>query len=616
MVKKLVLGAVLVFTLLFCLRSAHAFDIPEYDVVIVGGTPGGIMAGIGAARLGKTVVLLDRTGHIGGLPSNGLGATDIATRGGTGGLFLEFVTRIKKYYVDKYGADSEQAKVASDGYHFESSVAEKIFEQMLAEQPKIKVLKMRQFDAKPDNVRIENGAVSIIRVINRETREGEYYKGKVFIDATYEGDLAAAAGAPWRTRREGKKEYNEPLAGRVYKLWGSKPDDVGEGSTFEGDDTIQAFNYRLCLTTRDDNKVPIEKPAKYNRDEFVSLIDDVKLNRRAGPVRAEHAANGIGFIVNMVMLPNGKTDANNQHLAFLSTDLPEENWPWPNSDWSWRDAFAQRLREYNLGLIWFAQNDPELPEAFRTECKKWGLAKDEYTDNGNFPRQVYVREGRRIEGEHLFTAHDALPKTTNGRPPLYANSVTASHYALDSHAIHKREPNRVHLDGFLSHPTRPYTVPYGIMVPKKVEQLLTPVPVSGTHIGFSTLRMEPCWMALGQAAGVAAAQSIQSGKPVRTLDMEALQAELLKQGAILIYVKDVPPTHANFEAVQFFGLRGFVPEWEFKPDAAIDDATLANWLKWSGVTTEKKATRGETIQALYAKVKELTPEARTKIKAE
>jgi hypothetical protein len=605
----------LTFSLVWSTSLFAADAENSFDVVVVGGTPGGIMSAIGAARLGKSAVILDRTNHIGGLPANGLGATDIGTRGGTGGLFLEFVGRVKQHYIDTYGANSEQVKVCSDGYHFEASVAEKIFEAMLAEQPKITVLKRRQFDAKPENVTLENGAIVAIKILNRDTRASETYRGKVFIDATYEGDLAAAAGAPWRTRREGKSETNEPLAGRVYKKWGSAPNDVGEGSTFEGDDTIQAYNFRLCLTTRADNMAPIEKPATYNRDEYVSLIDDVKLNRRTGSVRSEHAANDIGFLVNMVTLPNGKTDANNQHLAFLSTDLPEENWPWPNASWEWRDQFAQRQRDYTLGLIWFAQNDSELPEAFRNGCRKWGFAKDEYTDNGNFPRQVYVREGRRIEGEHLFTALDAIP-TANGRPPLYADSITASHYALDSHAIHKREPNRVHLDGFISHPTKPYTVPYGVMVPKKIEQLLAPVPVSGTHIGFSTLRMEPCWMAMGQAAGVAAALAIDSGKTVRAIDTEALQNELLKQKAILIYYRDVSPAHPNFDAVQYFGLRGFVPAYDFKPNAKLDAETAAQWSKWSGVEVEAGATRGEAIQKLYDAVQKLPADARAKIKAD
>lgn len=214
---------------------------------------------------------------------------------------------------------------------------------------------------------------------------------------------------------------------------------------------------------------------------------------------------GIAKITNIVHVPNMKTDANNQHGVFVSTDLPEENWPWPTSSWEWRDKFAQRLREYTEGLFWFAQNDPELPAHFRKAAKEWGLSKDEYADNGHFPRQVYVREGRRFEGAYFFTANDAIPVTIGSRPPIHQSSITASHYALDSHAVRKREEGRVHLDGFLSYPSAVYTVPYGVMVPKEVGNLLLPVPVSGSHIGFSTLRMEPCWMAMGQAAGIASA---------------------------------------------------------------------------------------------------------------
>ncbi|HYG74267.1 MAG TPA: FAD-dependent oxidoreductase [Planctomycetota bacterium] len=604
-----------------CFAARGADEVKTYDVVIVGGTPGGITAAIGAARAGYTSVILDRNSHIGGLPANGLGATDIGTRGCTGGLFLEFVNRVRNYYVEKYGPDSEQVKVCSDGYHFEPSVAEKIFTKMLSEHGKIKVLRLRQFDAKPENVVLENGRLVQITVTNLKNRELEHYSGKVFIDATYEGDLAAAAGAPWRTRREGKSEYNEPLAGRVYKAWGTPPTEVGEGSTGEGDDTIQAYNYRMCITTRDDNKVKIEKPATYNREEYVSLIDDVKLNRTPGKHRGEVAFDGIGRITNIVHLPNGKTDANNQHLAFISTDLPEENWPWPTADWAWRDKFAQRLRDYTLGLFYFAQNDPELPEEFRQKCQQWGLAKNEYKDNGNFPRQAYVREGRRIEGEYLFTAHDSLPVTKTGRPPLHASSITASHYAIDSHAIRKREPNRVHLDGFLSHATRPYTVPYGIIVPKKVDGLLTPVPVSATHLGFGTLRMEPCWMALGHAAGIAAAESIRTGLPPRKVNVDAIQRELVKQKAILIYYKDVPSTHPRHAVVQFFGLRGFLPDWEAKLDQPVSETDMKNWLAWSGVGEIKKDadapawTRGDLLEFLYRATQNLPPEKLEKVRA-
>lgn len=152
---------------------------------------------------------------------------------------------------------------------------------------------------------------------------------------------------------------------------------------------------------------------------------------------------GMHKISNIKKIPNDKTDANNQHLSFVSTDLPEENWPWPTSSWDWRDKFSKRLKDYTLGLFWFVQNDAELPEHFRAETQKWGLAKDEYVDNENFPRQVYVREGRRFKGKYFFTANDALPVAKGKRPPIHRSSVTSSDYALDSHAVRKREPGKI-----------------------------------------------------------------------------------------------------------------------------------------------------------------------------
>ena len=576
----------------------------SFDIVIVGGTPGGVTAAIAAARLGASVLLLERTQHVGGLIASGLGATDIATRGATGGLFVEFVDRNHAYYVKTYGPDSEQVKVSSQGYHFEPAVAAQTLKDMLAgHSGKITLLCERQFDAHVYNVVVTNNRIRCVTVLNRQTQLAERYEGEVFIDATYEGDLAAAAGAGFSTRREGQKEYNEPLAGKVYMAWHG---DIGEGTTGEGDDTLQAYNYRVCLTDRPDNRVPIAKPANYNRDEFLGLIDDIKLTRYAGNLGDEFALEGIGRVVNIVHLPNGKTDSNNQHLAFISTDLPEENYPWPTADWTWRDAFALRQRDYILGLLWFAQNEPELPAAFRAECAKWGLAKDEYQDNANFPRQVYVREGRRIDGEHLFTAHDALPVGPHDRPPIHIASVTSSHYALDSHAVHKREPNRVHLDGFISHATAPYTVPLGVIVPKGLDNVLTPVPVSGTHIGFNTLRMEPCWMALGQAAGIAAAQALRSGTAIKALDITALQKALIEQDAILIYYKDAHPSHPAFKALQYFGLRGAIPEWEARLDDPVTADDLTHFAKASGQTLPAlqpgTLTRGALLQQLYAAI--------------
>lgn len=572
----------ILLAIIFCF-SINSYG-QQFDLVILGGNPGGIMAAIEAARMGKTSLILERNSHIGGLPANGLGATDIATRGATTGLFSEFTRRVKDYYIRKYGIDSQQVKDCSDGFHFEPSVAELIFKEMLGEQKnKITVLTQRQFNFSDGDLQMKGTKIIGIRVVNRTTGGYEYYTGKIFIDATYEGDLGAAAHVPYRIGREARWEFNEPGAGRTYEYWKSEP---AEGSTGDADNAVQAYNYRLCLTSEPSLRANIKKPENYHREEFVSLIEDVltgrntwkymrdvtsemmEANRKAilngGKSTLPGDSWGIQKLVTINTLPNGKTDANNQHGAFISTDLPEENWPWPTSSWEWRDKFAKRLKDYTLGLLWFAQNDEALPLHFRNEIKKWGLANTEYEDNDFFPRQVYVREGRRFEGMYFFTAKDALPVAEGQRPPLHRESITASHYALDSHAARKREVGRVHLDGFISYPTAVYTVPYGVIVPKNVDNLLLPVPVSGSHIGFSTLRMEPCWMALGQAAGAAAALAIDNQVKVQDVDVTKLQNRLIDEGATLFYYRDMSPTDPDFKKAQLAGLRGEVNRWNYK----------------------------------------------------
>ena len=378
------------------------------------------------------------------------------------------------------------------------------------------------------------------------------------MDATYEGDLIAAAGIPFFVGRESASKYdNEVGAGKIYKYW-----DGGEapGSTHEGDDAIQSYNYRLTLTADPALARPVAQPAAYNRTEYLSLVGDIITGcstavevkdvcpatpgNGSAPPSLPRQPNGMARLVSLTTLPNGKWDGNNQHLGLISTDLPEENWAYPTATWAWRDAFAARLRTYTLGLIYFAQHDEAVPAWFRRDVRAWGLAGDEYADNGHFPRQVYVREARRMHGQYVFTSKDALPAAAGRRPPVHADSVTASHYALDSHAVRKREPGRGLLDGMLSiKSTRPYTVPYRVIVPRQagapVANVWAPVPVSGSHIGFSTLRMEPCWMALGQAAGAAAAQLLADdaagARTVYDVDVARLQATLLGQGAVLVY---------------------------------------------------------------------------------
>lgn len=608
----------------------------NYDVVIVGGTPGGVMTAVSAARMGDNVLLLERSGIVGGLPANGLGATDIATRNATTGLFLEFVGRVKKYYVSTYGENSQQVADCSDGYHFEPHVAELVFSEMIAEcGTKVTVLTRKQFDSSPDNVGMNGKRIKWIRITDRDSGTSMKYRGKVFVDATYEGDLGAAAGIPFRTGREGRDEFNEPGAGKIYKYWEGAEDSgstarievslpLGEGSTGEADDAVQAYNFRLCLTKDRLNRIPFYKPEVYDREEYMSLIDDILDGRNTNHTmayvdRRMMARNreiilaggrtmipgdpwGIAKLTNMVSLPNGKTDANNQHLALISTDLPEENWPWPTADWNWRDAFSERLKNYTLGLFWFASTDLEVPLSFRNAVSEWGFAADEYKDNGGFPRLAYVREGRRFEGDYFFTATDAVPSPGSIRPPVHKNSITASHYALDSHGVRKREPERISLDGFLSYPSKPYTVPYGVITSSKVDNLVLPVPVSGSHIGFSTLRMEPCWMALGQAAGIAA--HLAGVKRIRISDVpiDELQDELLNNDATLIYFRDMKPGDEDFNMVQKLGLEGYIPGWETRLDdtATADDLTLWQNLSGMNLSEYEGKTRREVLKSVFA----------------
>lgn len=613
--------------LFLCTLSAQNNN---YDVVIIGGTPGGIMAAMAAAREGKSVLLLERTSHIGGLPANGLGATDITTRNATTGLFHEFVSRNKQYYIDKYGNGSQQVKDCSDGYHFEPSVAEQTFHGMINTQgDRITVLYNRQFDSDPQNIKRSGKVIEAVRILNRENSQIETYMGKVFVDATYEGDLGAAANIPFRVGRESRDEFNEICAGKIYRHWGGQfgkgirshfngyEGYESEGTTYQGDNAVQAYNYRLCLTNDKSQMRPVLRPENYNRNEYISLIEDVWTGRNTGVdmqniTREQMEANreslkkgnktiipgdpwGIAKITNMVKLPNAKTDANNQHMAFISTDLPEENWPWPTAGWEWRDNYAKRLKDYTLGLIWFAQNDKELPRHFREACKEWGLSTSEYIDNENFPRQVYVREGRRFEGIYFFTANDALPVTLGQRPPIHKQSIAASHYALDSHAVLKREEGRAHLEGFFGYESVPYTIPFGIMASGKVDNLLFPVPVSGSHIGFSTLRMEPCWMALGEAAGIAAAQMIEQKKPAQELDIETVQQKLIANKATLMYFKDISIDSPDFAMVQYMGISGYISGWNASLEDMADKELVKNWAAMSGLKIPVHMTKRKEI---------------------
>jgi hypothetical protein len=587
-------------------------------VAVIGGTAAGVAAAVAATRDGAEVVLVEPSRHVGGLMTSGLGRTDIGARATIGGFFRRLVCDLRAYYVATYGPQSPQVKDCGDGYQLEPSVAERHLERLLAEQPGVTVLRGWRL-AWDGGVSLLEGGRWLVEVApgagpdtpsgvperrvtavvlecvdangNGATTVGERVRleADVFIDATYEGDVALGAGAPYRVGREGREEFGESHAGMLYQDFRSKL--CYPGSTGAADRRVQDYNYRLCLTRDPANRLPIPQPASYDRARYASMVEDVL----AGRLPHFMGWHDVGLL-NQAPLPNGKTDCNNHHYAFLSSDWPEENFAYAEAGPARRREIAQAHRAYTEGLVWFAQHDPELPEWFRAEALEWGFAADEFQDNGGFPRQMYVREAARIVGDYVFSARDAQRDTGGGRTPVHWDSVACGGYGIDSHATRKREDHlaegehdgrRFALEGFFSIASAPYQLPYRIMLPLGVDGLLVPVAVSATHLGFGTLRMEPTWMALGEAAGTAAALALRSGVRVRDVPRGALQRTLLRHGQVIAFFQDVPP--ARFPgheeqppdlsaAIQFWAARGFFATYQAQPDAPLAAGEASRWV--------------------------------------
>ncbi len=516
---------------LLCLSGAASAD-----VVVYGGTPGGIAASLAAARLGHPVTLVEYHRHVGGMSASGLGKSDIEHRAMIGGIFNEFVARVYDHYMTTYGADHENVALCQDGYYYEPRVAERIFESMLAEQPNITVLKGWRLDS----VDVESDKVTAVTFVNRESGENRRLAGRVFIDATYEGDLYAAAGAEFRLGRESRGEFNEPHAGVVYFDYQNR--EFLPGTTGEADDRLPAYTYRLCLTRDPANAHRLtEPPPGYDRREYLGYFDDLEAGRLAGPkvFKPGRGYNPAHFdtlvrALSVTDIPNGKTDVNINPRP-LGFPFPEENRGYIEGDDAARQRIAERHRNLTLGLLWFLQNDPEVPEAHRALANELHLPKDEFTDNGHFPWQLYVREGRRLVGEYTLTEHDI---TGRGREPKrHPDAIAVGEFPIDSFPCRKRQPgDTVVLEGYLGmldYITRPYQIPYRIMIPKRIDGLIVPVAASTTHVAFSSIRMEPTWMCLGQAAGVAAHLAIKEGVEPRGVPIDELQTILRSQNAVL-----------------------------------------------------------------------------------
>lgn len=591
----------------------------QTEVAVIGGTPAGVAAAIAAARAGLDVVLVEPSRHLGGLMTSGLGATDIRPNESVGGIFRRFVGMVREHYVSTYGEDSEQVRDCNGGYRFEPSVAERLLEALVGEQERLEVWRgwrlaweggasmpkggrwLVETEPGADVSRIDETperrvtAVTLAAVDERGMATGEQVRleARVFVDATYEGDVALGAGAAYRIGREGREELGESHAGVVYQDFHDRM--TYPGSTGAADLRIQAYNYRLCLTDDPANRHEVERPANYDRSLYAPLVDDVRSGRMPG----FWGPRGGTAVLNFVPMPNRKSDANNHHYCFTSSDWAEANFDHPEAGPERRLEIAAAHRAYTEGLVWFCQNDEELPADFREAAREWGPAAGEFQDNGGFPRQMYVREGCRILGGYLFSASDALLDSSGGRSPVHWDSVASGGYQIDSHATRQREDlgledsseldgRRVALEGFigLHEETVPYQIPFRVMVPEGIDGVLVPVAVSASHLGYGTIRMEPVWMALGEAAGTAAALALNRRVRVRDVPRGALQRALVDGGQVITYFEDVVPARfAGYdeqspglsEAAQLWGARGFFTHYAARPDEALTEGEAQRW---------------------------------------
>ncbi len=501
----------------------------NYDLVVYGGTAGGVMTAVSGARQGLKTVLLEPGQHLGGMATGGLSRTDVGKREVIGGLALEFYYRVgERYGMRRYNVPT--------AWFYEPRVGESVLREMLNEAG-VTVLFGHRLREKTGVVKSGTQVQEVI------TENGARFRGKVFADAGYEGDLMAQAKVSYTFGRESSAQYGESLAGvrdktpkhqflvnvNPYDANGKLLPEIHKdpiGKPGEADKKVQAYNFRVIATNVPGNRIPWPKPAGYDPQRYellARLLAETTKKLGRAPVFHE--------LTLIAMIPNGKADFNNN--GAFSSDYIGKNYAYPDGDYATRARIWQEHIDYQQGFYYFLANDPRVPATLQQEVRDWGLPRDEYEDTGHWPHQLYVREARRLVGEFVLTQKDLQTQLTK------PDAIGMGSYNSDSHNIQRfvNAQGFAENEGDMQVPVTPYQIPFGIVLPKRTEttNLLVPVCFSASHVAYSSARMEPQYMMIGHAAGLAAAMAIKAGKPVQEISVPALRKTLKDEGAVFEY---------------------------------------------------------------------------------
>lgn len=542
----------------------------EADIVIYGGNASGVATACTAMKAGKKAVVAEFGQHVGGLTSGGLGYTDIGNKAAIGGFSRQFYKRLGKHYGK------------AEAWTFEPSVAEKELRALLEEHQVPVKFGQRLKTVKKDGLRITEMTME----------DGTVYRGKMFVDCSYEGDLMAKAGVKYMVGREANDRFEEALNGIRGQTPAHqflvpvdpyvKPGDPGSGlvpnisgeplgTPGAGDASIQAYNFRLCFTKKAENKIPIEQPAGYDPAQYELL------GRYCEGLTAAGRKVTLRNFLKIDMVTPEKTDINNN--GGFSTDYIGKNHAYADASYADREKMWKEHLHYIHGLIYYLKTEPRVPEEVRAEMAQWGLCRDEFKDTGGWPHQMYVREARRMLGEYVMS--EKVCRWIE-KP---ADSVGLGAYNMDSHNCRRVvRDGKAHNEGDVQVGVKPYPISYRSIIPKadECENLFVPVCLSATHIAYGSIRMEPVFMILGESSALAAIIALDDKVSVQRVDYAKLEAQLVKAGQVLKWDPALPGQSGGNPGSEAAKLPGIV----------LDDSQAEKAGQWASGTLDPRVGGG------------------------